>query len=104
MHIKKGDNVLVIGGDEKGKKGKVLKIFSKKSRVIVEGVNFMKKHYRSRKTGEQSRMIEREAPIHVSSIALLCPRCGKKTRVGKLKLQDGRTARQCKKCNEMLEE
>jgi len=103
MHIKKGDNVLVISGDYRGKDGKVLKIFSKSGRVIIEGVNFVKKHYRARKSGQQSRMIEKEAPVHVSSVALLCPKCGKKTRVGKLKLQDGRTARACKKCNEMIE-
>lgn len=103
MQIKRGDNVLVVSGDEKGSKGKVLKIFSKKGRVIVEGVNFMKKHYRARKTGDQSRIIEREAPVHVSSVALLCPKCGKKTRLGKLRLQDGRMVRVCKKCKEMLE-
>ncbi len=103
MQIKRGDNVLVVSGDEKGSKGKVLKIFSKKGRVIVEGVNFMKKHYRARKTGDQSRIIEREAPVHVSSVALLCPKCGKKTRLGKLRLQNGRMVRVCKKCKEMLE-
>lgn len=103
MHIRKGDNVLVISGDEKGRKGKILKIFPKSGRVIIEGVNFVKKHYRARKTGEQSRMIEKEAPVHISSVVLLCPKCGKTTRVGKVKLQDGQRVRVCKKCDEMIE-
>lgn len=103
MRIKKGDTVLVISGDEKGKKGKILKIFPKSGQAIIEGVNFVKKHYRARKTGDQSRIITKEAPVHISSVALLCPKCGARTRVGKLKLQDGRRARVCKKCGEMME-
>ncbi len=103
MRIRKGDSVLVISGDEKGRRGKVLKVFLKNGRVIVEGLNFAKKHYRGKKTGEQSRMIEKEAPIHISSVVLLCPKCGEKTRGGKLKLQDGRMVRVCRKCNEMIE-
>lgn len=103
MHVRKGDNVVIISGDEKGQGGKILKIFAKSGRVIIEGRNFLKKHYRGRKTGEQSRMIEKEAPVHVSSVVLVCPKCGKSTKVGKLKLQDGRMVRICKKCNEMIE-
>ncbi|KPJ50407.1 50S ribosomal protein L24 [candidate division TA06 bacterium DG_26] len=103
MRIKKGDSVLVISGDEKGGKGKVLKIFPKSGQVIVEGVNFVKKHFRGRKTGEQSRIVTKEAPVHISSVALVCPKCGQSTRVAKMKLQDGRRARVCKKCGEMIE-
>jgi len=103
MHVTKGDNVVIISGDERGQSGKVLKIFAKKGRVIIEGRKFVKKHYRGRKTGEQSRMIEKEGPVHVSSVALVCPKCGKRTKVGKLKLQDGRMVRVCKKCTEMID-
>lgn len=101
--IKKGDIVEVITGKDKGKQGKVLKVFPKTSRIIVEGVNFQKKHYRARRAGEQSQIITREGPIHISNVKLVCPKCGQPTRVG-FKIVGDRKLRYCKKCQELVDE
>ena len=104
MRIKKGDTVFMISGDEKGKRGKVLKLFAKERRAIVEGVNFIQKHSKARRSGEQSRIIEKEAPVHLSNLALVCPKCGKHTKVGVKILKDRRKVRICKRCEEMIED
>ena len=101
MKIKKGDTVLVISGKDKGKKGKILKAFPKKRRVLIEGVNLMKKHQKPKKTGEKGQIIEKPASISVSSIKLICSKCNKAVRVG-YKIADNKKYRICKKCNKQI--
>ncbi len=102
-NLKKGDTVLVITGNDKGKKGKILKVLRHKNRIVVEGVSIRKKHYRARKQGEQSGIIEIEAPIHISNVMLVCPKCGSATRVGRTITPEGTHVRVCKKCGEMID-
>ncbi len=100
--IKKGDQVIVISGDEKGKVGKVIKVFPKENRAIVEKVNLVKKHERFRGPTQPSGIIEKEAPIHLSNLALICPNCGERTKVG-FRFEGERKIRYCKKCNQSVE-
>ncbi len=103
FHIRKNDLVQVIAGKEKGKTGKVLKILYKKNRVVVEKVNFIKKH--SRPTGQtrQGGIIEKEAPIHVSNVLIVCPKCNRGVRTGNRFLEGGKKALICRKCGEIME-
>lgn len=94
--IKKEDMVLVIGGDDRGKKGRVLKVFPGKDRVIVEGVNMVRKHTRPTQKMPQGGIMEVEAPIHVSNIKLIAPKSNVPTRVGFRVLKDGSKVRYCK--------
>lgn len=103
VKIKKGDQVVVISGKDEGAKGKVLKVFRSENRVIVEGVRFIKKHARRTQKNPQGGIEEREAPIHISNVMLVCPKCGKPTRVGFHFLEDGTKVRVCKKCHEMID-
>jgi|YelNatPaOPRAMG01_1025707.scaffolds.fasta_scaffold03811_14 large subunit ribosomal protein L24 len=103
FRIKKNDVVMVIAGKEKGKTGKVLKVLKKKDRVIVEKLNMVKRHLRPGRYSQEGGILEREAPIHISNVMLLCPKCTKPTRVGYKFLDDGRKVRYCKKCNEIIE-
>jgi len=100
--IKKGDQVMVISGDEKGKVGKVIKVFPKENRAIVEKVNLVKKHERFRGPAQPSGIIEKEAPIHISNLALICPNCGERTRVG-FRFEGEKKIRYCKKCKQSVE-
>jgi large subunit ribosomal protein L24 len=108
MKIRKGDQVLIIKGKDRGKKGKVLRGFPKKNQVLVEGVNIKKKHRRPRREGEKGEIIEVPAPIYVSNVKLICPKCKRPTRVGykekpKTKNQKPKTKiRICKKCKEEI--
>jgi large subunit ribosomal protein L24 len=102
MKIAKNDIVVVIAGDDKGKTGKVLKVFPKESRVIVEKVNFVKRHTRPTRTRIQGGVLEKEAPIHVSDVMLLCPKCDVGVRVGHKELSDGSRVRVCTRCGEMI--
>ena len=103
LKIKKGDTVIVVSGDDKGKVGKVLKVFPKKQRVIVEGVNFIKRHTRPSQKNPQGGIIEKEAPIHISNLMMYCSECGQGVRVRKKRLQDGSKIRVCAKCEASLE-
>jgi len=103
MKIRKNDNVLVINGKDRGKKGKVRFAYPKKERVIVEGINFIKRHTRARRQVRQAGIIEREAPIHVSNVMLLCSKCNHPARVGFRFLEDGRKVRICRVCNEVID-
>ncbi len=100
--IKREDFVYIIAGKDKGRKGKVLQVIPKKQRVIVEGVNIVKKHQKPTQT-TQGGIIEKPAPIHVSNVMLVCPKCGKPTRVGFTFLEDGTKVRMCKKCKEIID-
>jgi len=102
VHVRKGDTVLVIRGKDAGKKGKVLEVQPAKSRVVVEGVNKVKRHTRPTRRISQGGIMEKEAPIHSSNVMLFCTKCNKPTRVGKKILEDGKKVRQCKKCGEVL--
>ena len=104
MKIKKNDTVLVIAGKEKGKKGKVRFAYPKDERIIVEGVNFIKRHTKAKGQVRQAGIIEREAPIHVANVMLVCKQCEKPARVGYKVLEDGRKARVCRACGEVIAE
>jgi len=97
MNIKKDDKVIVLSGKDKGKEGKVLVASPKANKVIVEGVNVATKHQKARKQGEESGIIKVETPIHACKVQLVCPKCGKATRVAH-KVADGKKSRVCKKC------
>ena len=104
MHIAKNDTVEVIGGDDKGKRGKILKTFPERNRVIVEKVNFIKRHTRPNpQRNVKGGIVEREASLAVSNVQLVCPECGVATRVGRRLLEDGRRVRVCKKCDGVVD-
>jgi len=103
MNIRKNDTVLVITGKDKGKTGKVRFAYPKKEQVIVEGINFIKRHTRARGTVRQAGIIQLEAPIYISNIMLLCSRCNRPTRVGFRFLEDGRKVRTCRRCSEVID-
>ena len=97
MNIKKNDTVIVLSGKDKGTKGKVLAAMPKENRLIVEGINVATVHQKPRRQGEEGGIIKRETPIYASKVMLVCPKCGKPTRVGHA-FADGKKMRACKKC------
>jgi large subunit ribosomal protein L24 len=103
MKIQKEDNVLVITGKDKGKKGKVRFVYPRKNRVLIEGVNMIKTHSRARQQVKQAGLIEREASIALSNVMLICTRCNKPARVGYKILDDGRKVRICRSCKEAID-
>ena len=103
MKIRKNDTVLVIAGKDRGKKGKVRFAYPKKEELMVEGVNMIKKHVRATGQVGQAGIIEREAPIHISNVMLLCDKCNKPSRVGFEKLEDSRKVRICRSCREVID-
>ena len=103
MKIRKNDNVLVIAGKDRGKTGKVRFAYPKKERVLVEGVNFIKRHMRATGQARQAGVIEREAPIPVSNVMLLCNKCNHPTRAGFRFLEDGKKVRVCRSCGEVID-
>jgi large subunit ribosomal protein L24 len=102
MKIKKNDTVKVVAGNYKGMEGKVLKVYPRTERIIVEKVNLIKRHTRQASQAEKGGIIEKEAPISISNVVLVCPKCNKPTKTGTASLADGRKVRRCKKCNETL--
>ncbi|ACV61250.1 ribosomal protein L24 [Desulfofarcimen acetoxidans DSM 771] len=103
VHVRKGDTVLVLSGKSEGKKGKIISVLPKKERVIVEGLNKVKRHTKPTQTMPQGGIVEKEAPIHSSNVMLICNRCSKPTRIGKRVLDDGKKVRTCKKCGEVID-
>ncbi|MDD5146538.1 MAG: 50S ribosomal protein L24 [Candidatus Pacebacteria bacterium] len=101
MKIKKGDNVIVISGKDKGKKSKVLRGFPELGKVLIEKVNLKKVHKRPRKQGEKGQVVEVAAPVDVCKIMLFCSRCSKPTRAG-YKIEGDKKVRVCKKCREEI--
>lgn len=99
--IKKKDIVVVISGKDKGKKGEVIKVLPKEDKIIVSKVNIVKKHTKPTQT-DPGGIKEIEKPIHICKVKLICPKCGKPTRVGFTFLPDGKKVRYCKKCKEMI--
>lgn len=102
MKIKKGDKVKVLAGKDRGKTGKVLQVLVAEQRASVEGINVTFKNMRSRKQGESGQRIQFPAPLTISNLGLICPKCGKVTRVGSLVNDDGTKHRICKKCKEVI--
>lgn len=102
MTIKKGDTVLVITGKEKGKTGKVLDVFPKDNKVLVDGVNIVTKHKKARKQNEKSEIVKKSAPINSTNVMVVCPVCGKATRVAHKEI-NGKKVRVCKKCSASLD-
>ena len=102
MTVKKGDNVVVIAGKEKGKTGKVLEVFPKDNRVLVDGVNIVTKHKKARTQQDQSAIIKKTAPIDASNVMVVCSVCGKATRIAHKEI-DGKKVRVCKKCSASLD-
>lgn len=102
--VKKGDLVEVVHGKDKGKRGKVLSVLPQDGKVIVEGINMVKKHTRPTRENPQGGIIERENPVWLSSVRLVCSRCGEKTRIKRVKMPDSRfRVRVCKKCGEIID-
>ena len=101
MNIKRDDKVIVLSGKDKGKEGKVLSVDPKAGKLIVEGVNVATKHAKPRKQGEQGGIIKLETPIYACKVMVVCPKCGKATRVAH-KLENGKNVRVCKKCGANL--
>ncbi|HEX2171189.1 MAG TPA: 50S ribosomal protein L24 [Dehalococcoidia bacterium] len=98
LHVKRDDTVMVIAGKDKGKTGKIRRAFPKENRVLIEGVNITKRHMKARPGVAQSGIIEREAPIHVSNVMLICQNCNRPTRTGHQFQPDGAKDRVCKRC------
>ncbi len=103
VHVKQGDTVVVITGKDVGKKGKVLQVLPREQRVVVEGVNVVKRHTRPTQKMPQGDIVEKEAPIASSNVMIYCNKCDLPTRIGKKFLDDGTKVRVCKKCGEDLD-
>ncbi len=103
IRLRKGDTVSVIAGKDIGSTGKILRIVPGKNAVIVEGVNFVKKHARKTREDRQGGIHEIEAPINVSNLMLICPKCKKPTRIGHIRLSNGKKVRACRVCGEVVD-
>ena len=103
MKIRKDDTVVVVTGKDRGRKGKVRFAYPEDGRLLVEGVNFIKRHTRARGQVKQAGIIEREAPIHISNVRLLCSKCNHPTRIGFRFLEGGKKVRFCRSCGEVID-
>ena len=103
MNIRKDDTVMVIVGKDRGKKGKVRFAYPKRGRILVEGVNFVKRHTRPTGQVRQAGIIEREEPVNVSDVMLVCGKCNKATRISHQRLDAGKKVRVCRACNEVID-
>ena len=101
LSIRKGDFVIAIAGRDDGKKGKVLHVFPKSQRAIVEGLHIVKRHMRPRSQNERGGIIEKESPIHISNLMLFCRRCNRGSRIGKKEIK-GEKVRFCRRCGEII--
>ncbi|HUU41217.1 MAG TPA: 50S ribosomal protein L24 [Desulfatiglandales bacterium] len=103
FNIRKNDKIMVVAGKEKGKIGTVLRVIPEKERAIIEKLNIVKRHTRPGGKNAKGGIIEKEAPIHITNIMLVCGKCAEATRVGKRVLDDGRKVRFCRKCGEIID-
>ena len=103
VNLKKGDNVLVISGEDKGKKGKIVSISPKKLKAIVEGVNFLKKHVKPTEKTPQGGIVDQEGTINVTNLKLICNKCNQPTTIKREKIKEGKRVRVCKKCGEIID-
>ncbi len=101
MKIKKGDIVLIVRGKDRGKSGKVIKALPKENKIVVEGLNLVKKHVKPKRQGEKGKIIELERPIYISNVKLICPNCSKPTKVG-YRIEGEEKFRFCKKCQSKI--
>ena len=101
VHVKSGDKVVVINGKDRGKQGKVLQVSPSEGKVIVEGINIVTKHVKPKKMGEQGGLVKAESALYADKVQLVCPKCGRPTRVGHAAKADGKKDKKriCKKCN-----
>ncbi len=102
MKIKKGDNVKIISGKDKGKKGKILRVLLKDEKVVVEGLNLATRHVKPKREGEKGQRIKMAMPLKVSKVLLICPNCKKAIRSGYKILADGKKERFCRKCKDVF--
>ncbi|HEY1236373.1 MAG TPA: 50S ribosomal protein L24 [Candidatus Binatia bacterium] len=103
MQIRKNDSVIVIGGKERGKTGKVLRVLPEKDAVVIERLNMVKRHTKPRGPQQPGGIVEKEAAIHASNIMILCDKCNAPVRIGHKTLADGKKIRICRRCNEALD-
>ncbi|ADE56773.1 MAG: 50S ribosomal protein L24 [Aminobacterium colombiense] len=103
IRVKKGDFVKVISGKDKGKEGKVLRNIPKEGKVVVEGVNMVTRHVKPSQKNPQAGIVKQEAPLYAAKVMLVCPACGKATRVGRAYLESGQKVRVCKECGEIVD-
>jgi large subunit ribosomal protein L24 len=103
VQIRKNDSVMVIGGKERGKTGKVLRVLSDKDTVIIERLNIVKRHSKPRGPQQAGGIVEKEAPIHVSNVMFMCDKCNAPVRIGHKLLADGSKIRICRRCNEAVD-
>ncbi|MGE3541739.1 MAG: 50S ribosomal protein L24 [Candidatus Tectimicrobiota bacterium] len=102
-HIKKDDFVKVIAGKDRGKQGKVLRVFPQEGRLTVERINMIKRHTRPARQTQQGGIIEREGKLHISNVMLICSKCERGVRIGHSLLEDGKKVRVCRRCGESLD-
>ncbi|HBH61936.1 MAG TPA: 50S ribosomal protein L24 [Nitrospiraceae bacterium] len=103
LGLRKNDTVVIITGDEKGKKGRVLGVDPGNKRLLVEKLNMIKRHMKPSKKYSQGGIIEKEAPVQISNVMLVCPKCSKPTRIGNSILENGKKIRSCRKCGEVVD-
>ncbi len=103
VRLKKNDRVQVISGKSKGKEGKILRRIPERDMLVIEGVNMVSHHIKPSQKNPQAGIQKHEAPIHAAKVMLVCPQCGKATRVGASFLESGKKVRICKKCNEIID-
>jgi large subunit ribosomal protein L24 len=101
--LKVNDQVEIIAGKDKGRVGKIIKLVAKSNKAVVERANMIKRHTKPSASNQQGQIVEKEAPIHVSNLMLVCPKCTKTVRAGNRIMEDGSKVRVCKKCNETIE-
>ncbi len=102
ISLKTGDNVVVLSGKDKGKQGKIIAVSPKEGKLIVEGVNIVSKHVKPRRTGEEGGIVKTESALYACKVQLVCPHCGKSTRIAHKFIDGGKKKRSCKKCGEVL--
>jgi large subunit ribosomal protein L24 len=102
-YLKKNDQVEVIAGKDKGRVGKILRVLADSDKAVVERINMVKRHTKPKEMNQQGQIVEKETPIHVSNLQLICPECTKTGRIGKKILQDGTKVRFCKSCGGSIE-
>ncbi|NLL36389.1 MAG: 50S ribosomal protein L24 [Fretibacterium sp.] len=103
VRLKKNDRVLVISGKDKGKEGKIMRRIPERGLLVVEGVNMVSRHMKPSQKNPQAGIVQQEAPIYAAKVMLVCPQCGKATRVGASFLESGKKVRVCKKCSEIID-
>lgn len=103
MHVHRDDTVLVLTGKDRGKKGRIIRLFPTKNKALIEKINMVKRHTRPNQQMPQGGIMEKESPVHISNLQVICTKCGKPTRIGHKRLNEATTVRICRKCGEILD-